>query len=151
MTDMKRLTYILTILMLAASCTEKENDDKGTALEERLCKEWHSCTLSMDEADIYMSFSEDLTFELYQKIGEGSHRLYRGTWTLEGNVLSGKYNDGEDWGASYEIAMSDKFMTMTSKNDAAEENIFEECTIPEEVKESSLVVVRSHAEFTPAI
>ena len=146
----------MAALMLTASCGEKENTGNGEkkepTFEDRFCKEWHSYQMmTLDIADIYLDFSNDGTFEMYQKIGEGAYRLYRGTWSLDGNMLSGKYNDGEDWSAVYEICISDKFMTMTSQNDAAEENVFEECTIPEEVRETCEIVVRSHAEFTPAI
>lgn len=153
---MKRIISIISLMMLLVSCGEKENTGSGSTestFEEKFCKEWHSCDLAMENADIYINFSEDRTFELYQKIGEGTHRLYRGTWNLTGNILSGKYNDGEDWAASYEVTMSDKFMVMTSRNDAAEENIFEDCAIPDEVRNTCKVVVRSsgHTDFRPVI
>ena len=142
---MKKLLYILTALLLMAGCGEKNHgpEKKEPTFEDKLCAEWHSEMLPMDNADIYLQLNKDKTFELYQKIGEGAHRLYRGTWNVEENILTGVYNDGESWAAAYAAAMSDKFLTLTSQNDAAEESVFVKEEIPAEVKASCEVMVRS--------
>lgn len=140
---MKKILYIISALMLFAACGDKNGGDKtGLTLEQKLCGEWHSTSLPVD-GDVYIDFNEDKTFEMYQKIGEGAYRLYRGTWNLEENLLTGKYNDGEDWAAAYQVAMSDKFLTLTSGNDAAEETVYERSEIPASVEESCEVVVKS--------
>ena len=136
---MKRILYILTALMILVSCGK---DKTGLTLEQKLCGDWHSTSLPID-GEIYISFSEGNTFELYQQIGEGAHRLYRGTWALEGELLTGKYNDGEDWAAAYNIAIADKVLTMTSNNDAAEVSVYEKAEIPAEIKETCETVVKS--------
>lgn len=140
---MKKILYMLSAALLLIACGDK-NGGKETepALEELICGEWHSTSVAVD-ADIYMAFSEDKTFELYQKVGEGAYRLYRGTWNLEENILAGRYNDGEDWAASYEVIINDKTLTLTSKNDAAEESVFMKESIPAEVKEGCEIVVKS--------
>lgn len=139
---MKRILYILAALLLLASCGEKNGSKTELTLEQKLCTEWHSTSLPVD-GDIYISFSEDRTFELYQQIGQGAHRLYRGTWSLEENLLTGKYNDGEGWAAAYTITINDKQLTMTSVNDAAEESVFGREDIPEEVVQTCEIVVKS--------
>jgi len=139
---MKRILYILAALLLLASCGEKNGSKTELTLEQKLCTEWHSTSLPVD-GDIYISFSEDRTFELYQQIGQGAHRLYRGTWSLEENLLTGKYNDGEGWAAAYTITINDKQLTMTSVNDAAEESVFVQEDIPEEVVQTCEIVVKS--------
>jgi len=130
---MKRKLYILSLIALIfTSCGEKE---MPKTLEDSLCdNDWHSTSLVLDDADIYLDFFEQGTFIIYQKIGEGGHTAYTGTWTLNGNILSGKYSGGEDWAASYAITMHDKFLTLISQNEAAEESVFQTCTIPEEVR-----------------
>ena len=132
---MKKILYILSLLMILVSC-DKEGAE--LRLEENLYGDWHSTTLPVD-GDIYISFSEDKTFELYQQIGEGSHRLYRGTWVLEGKLLTGKYSDGEDWAAAYNISIVEKVLTMVSNNDAAEKSIYEKTEIPTELKENCVI------------
>lgn len=138
---MKKLLYILSALLLLAGCG-KDKGDKKLSLEEKICGEWH-CTSLAVSGDIYLDLNEDKTFEMYQKLGEGAYRLYRGTWNLEANLLTGRYNDGEDWAAAYTVAMSDKFLTLISQNDAAEETEYVKCEIPAEVKETCEVVVKS--------
>ncbi len=140
---MKRILYILTAALLIASCGEKNGGKTELTLEQKLCAEWHSTFLPVD-GDIYISFASDKTFELYQQIGEGAHRLYRGTWNLEENLLTGKYNDGEEWAAAYNITINDKQLTMTSVNDAAEESVFALKEIPEEVVQTCEVIVKSY-------
>ncbi len=140
---MKRLIYIFSALVLLASCGKNEEDKKPElTLEQQLVGQWHSVSNSL-EADLYIDFQEGKTFELYQQIGEGAHRLYRGTWNLEGTLLTGKYNDGEDWAAAYQVEMRDKQLVLTSSNDTAEKSTYEKAEIPAEVKETCEVIVKS--------
>ena len=139
--NMKKLLYILTAVAILASCGEKIGTGKQT-LEQKVCAEWHSTQLPVS-GDIYIDFNENKTFELYQQIGEGAYRLYRGTWNLEGDLLTGKYNDGEDWACAYTVVVADKTMTLTSSNDAAEVSVYESAAIPAKVKESCETIVKS--------
>lgn len=141
---MKRILYIIAAALMVISCGDKKNGGNTTelTLEQKLYGEWHSTKLAID-ADIYISFMENGRFEMYQQIGEGAHRVFRGTWNLEDDLLSGKYNDGEEWAAAYRISIEDKTLTMTSANDAAEVSRFAQMQIPADVKEGSVVVVKS--------
>lgn len=138
-------------MLLMAACGEKGGNGDGPidpptppapTEQEIICGEWHSTSLAVS-GDIYLDFNDDKTFEMYQKIGDGAYRLYRGTWNLENDVLSGKYNDNESWAASYDVDVDGRNMTLTSKNDAAEVSKYSSCTIPEEVKTGCEVVVKS--------
>ena len=140
--NMKKILFFISALILLISCGEKGGKQPELTLEEKLCADWHSTSLSLD-ADVYISFADNNTFELYQKIVEGAYRLYRGTWNLEEDILTGKYNDGENWAASYNVDVADKTLTMTSNNDAAEASVYEKTEIPAEVKETCETIVRS--------
>ena len=140
---MKKLLYIFAALMLIASCGKNEERKKPEInLEEQIIGQWHSTSISVD-GDIYIEFDQAKTFELYQQIGEGAYRLYRGTWNLEGDLLTGKYIDGEDWAAAYKIAIEGDTLTMTSNNDAAEKSTYTESEIPSEVKDRCETIVKS--------
>ena len=129
--------------MLVASCGKNEEGKKPEInLEEQIIGQWHSTSISVD-GDIYIEFYQEKSFELYQQIGEGAYRLYRGTWNLEGDLLTGKYNDGEDWAAAYKVAIEVDVLTMTSQNDAAETSTYKKSDIPSEVKERCETVVKS--------
>ena len=140
---MKKILLIFAVLALVASCGKNEEGKKPEIdLEEQLIGQWHSVSNAL-EADLYIDFQEGKTFELYQQIGEGAYRLYRGTWNLEGDLLTGKYNDGEDWAAAYKVAIEGDVLTMTSQNDAAETSTYKKSDIPSEVKERCETVVKS--------
>ena len=144
---MKRLIYIFSALMLLASCGKNNDNTKPElTLEQQLIGQWHSVSNSL-EADLYIDFQEGKTFELYQQIGEGAHRLYRGTWNLEGTLLTGKYNDGEDWAAAYQVEMRETQLVLTSSNDTAEKSTYEKAEIPAEVKETCEVIVKSSSAY----
>lgn len=140
---MKKIVFFISALMIMVSCGEKGGKQPELTLEQKLCTEWHSTAMPLDGADIYLSFGEDNTFELYQKIVEGAYRLYRGTWNLEEDMLTGKYNDGEDWAAAYQISIDGETLTMTSKNDAAEVSVYVKAEIPANVKDGSETIVKS--------
>ena len=168
---MKRALYILTALMLLVSCdgnngplgpdidnpggTENPGgtdnpggtgnpggtDNPGEqTLEQLICAEWKSSQLPVD-GEIYLDLKTDKTFTLYQQIGDGNHRIYRGTWNLEENILSGKYNDGESWNSSYAVTLEKDTMTLTSSEN--EVSVYTKTTIPDQVKENSTVIVKS--------
>lgn len=149
---MKKIIYIIAAALLMVSCAEKGGTQQGggeklPTLKELICGEWHSKTLPTTGTELYISFAEDGKFELYQKVGEGDYRLFRGIWNLEGTLLSGKYNDSEDWASSYNVAVKDATMTLVSNNDAAETSTFEECSIPEDVKNTPYIEVKGISAF----
>lgn len=136
---MKRILLIISAVLILASCG-KDGKKKTTA--DYLYGEWHSTSISVT-GDVYISFTDDMKFEMYQKIGEGAYRLYRGSWNVEGDLLTGKYNDGEDWAAAYTVTVDDRSLTMISTNDAAEKSTYTRTEIPEDVRNSSETVVKS--------
>ena len=136
---------ICTVLLIAG-CGNKEEKKN---LDELLIGEWHSTSLSISDAytyagEVYIGFNADKTFDLYQKIGEGAFRLYRGSWNIDGDVLAGKYNDGEEWGTRYQISIDGKTLTMKySIHDSEVTSVYTSAVIPSEVKIGCEVVVKS--------
>ncbi len=169
---MKRTLYILFAAFAIIACGDKMDPDnqggnsgntensgnqgnnggngnQGTTeptvtLASKIVGEWHSTSLPVT-GDIYLNFAEDGAFELYQKIGEGSFRLYRGTWKVDEDkaVLSGKYNDGNAWAASYSVSLDKDVLTLTSENEAKEKSTYKKEAIPAEVKDGCTIVVKS--------
>ena len=139
---MKRILYI-TIIALAAFVGCKK-DNPAPTLSQMLQTQWRANNTSTEGA-IYINFLSDKTFELYQNLDSERFELRRGKWTLDGDILSGEYNDGQQWNASYKITIveSTSTLTMVSQNEGGETNIYTECVIPDGIKENCTVVVKS--------
>lgn len=131
---MKKIICIATAVLFAAvvSC-EKETEKKIDKITESLCREWYLSNEAVD-MEVYMNFNPDGTFELYQRLGTSSFTHFKGTWNLDGETLSGKYSDGQHWGASYQVAFYDKFMTLTSMTEIQETYTYTEKSVPDELK-----------------
>ncbi len=159
---MKKILYILMALMCIA-CGEKPTPTPPSpgpdpeppvpgpepveTLASKIITEWH-CVVSDIDADIYLQFGNFFDFELYQKIGEGAHRLYKGTWELDEDtaMLTGKYNDGAAWGSGYTVSVSEDGNSMTlTPSEGSEAHVYRKESIPSEVKEKAVVIVRSDA------
>ena len=137
---MKRIIYIAIFALVALTGCQKENS-KVPTLKQMIVGEWRGSEISVDAA-IYLSIKADGTFELYQKMTSDDFELRRGTWSLEGDILSGTYNDGEPWAASYKVS-ADSVLTMVSQAEGAETSVYIRCAIPVEIMNSCTVVVRS--------
>ena len=146
---MKKILYILMALAVMTGCKEKPTPQPPEpqpeeTLAEKIVGEWH-CVVSEIDADIYLELVSTSAFELYQKVGEGSHRLYRGTWSLneETAKLTGKYNDGASWGSGYTVSISEDLNSMTLTPSEGSEQVYRRGSIPLEIKTSCVVVVKS--------
>lgn len=60
---MRKLIYMMAALLTLAACGKKPDNKTELTLEQQLCGEWHSTSLAID-ADIYISFAENKTFEM---------------------------------------------------------------------------------------
>lgn len=136
---MKRLIYIfVAMLMVVTTSCKKETPATNVDNGAKLVGEWH-CTPEQMDVDIYVEFCNDSTFNLYQKIGEGRHRCYSGTWSVKKNTLSGTYTDGTVWGSSYTIAFTDSNnMTLTAENGSNEVMTYVRESIPSDIIDGSI-------------
>lgn len=129
---MKRLLYIFTIAVLALTGCKKENQP---TLKDKICGEWRGVELSAD-AGIYINFISNGTFELYQKLDSDRFELLKGHWSLDGDILSGTYNDQEPWATSYKVSVAGETLTMVAQDGTDETNVYAKTTIPDGVKEN---------------
>lgn len=132
---MKRVISYLTVAILSflfVSC-------KPTEKPLNIVGEWNlnsielkSATLGGQTIDVYLSFTEDGKFNMYQMLEVGRYRAYSGTWTLSGTTLTGKYTDGSSWGSKYTVAVDNNTMTLTTE-DGKECDHYVRKAIPESV------------------
>ena len=84
--------------------------------------------------NVYVSFTQDGKFELYQQLGTGWYQYHSGTWTLSGTTLSGQYPTGKAWGSSYTVTQSGNTLTLTTPS-GNETDTYTKTTIPDSVKQ----------------
>lgn len=139
---MKKFIYIFVALLLVVTPGCKKNGSEATTAT-KLVGQWHCIAEELNVAediDVYVEFMADKSFNLYQKIGQGRHRHFTGTWSVSGDVLSGLYADGTEWGSSYAVEFSGMdAMKLTAKNGSKEVMTYTRETIPAEILEGSVV------------
>lgn len=125
-------------LFIAAACTDPEAARLG-----KIVGEWH-CTRTESgvQIDVYVAFSQDYTFELFQKIGDGPHYLYTGKYGFDGEVLSGTYDDYTPWGNDYKVSRSGNTLVLTSVSDPEYSMTYAAETIPEAVRTHYMPVTK---------
>lgn len=139
---MKKILYIMAAALIAAVSCQKDGD----RVLEQISGEWHySATESGVAEDVYVAFSEDGTFEIYQKIGEGPYWYSTGDYKLdaESMVLSGVYTDRYPWKYTYKVSVSDKTLTMTAVEQDGHSVTYTRESIPVQVRQMSLPLTKS--------
>lgn len=135
---MKKIIFISMLCMLFVGCDKDEVKDNGLDilgswhLTELNPVETRSVTIGQENIDVYIDFSSNNTFRLYQMVGAGKYRLFSGIWSLEGCTLSGTYDDNTIWGSNYHVALTDKRTKLTLTS-AGEEYIYTKETVPDSV------------------
>ncbi|MBP5218163.1 MAG: lipocalin family protein [Bacteroidales bacterium] len=135
----KRL-IILAVAALALVGCKGHGDDPVKALD--VTGEWELTSIVTRSASIggtpiavYINFTAEKTFDLYQKIGEGRYTHFKGTYQLSGESLSGTYDNGKTWGSVYTVAIEGDQMTLTTTG-GTEADTYRKTTIPQSVKEN---------------
>ena len=121
-----RLIFIITaVFSIAYACEKKPVQPQGPDIvgswELTDIQYTKSAPIGDQKVEVTLTFQADGSFEMKQMLGQGRVSEYSGTWTLDGDVLSGKYSDDKAWGASYTVVTDDKTLTMTPVAEEAPE------------------------------
>ena len=136
MKSLKILSLVAAVLF-AVACGEKQNNpdgpngDKGALTGEWVLTSWNEAE---PEFNVYIDFNEDNTFEMYQQVWSFDYELFKGTYTIEGNVVSGVYDNGAAWACDYEYVLEEQTLTLHSRETVKSKSVYEKCTIPEQIK-----------------
>ncbi|MGM9744749.1 MAG: lipocalin family protein [Candidatus Cryptobacteroides sp.] len=133
-----KLHSLALVALLSAFVLSTLSCSKEANLRESLPGEWH---YSDAASDVYIAFSADGHYELFQKIGEGRYREYRGEWTLKKNILSGNYGEGIAWGSSYRVEIDGDNLLLSATNGSGEKTVYRRESVPASVRESAETAV----------
>lgn len=101
--------------------------------------DWHLtkfCNAAVD-ADIYLSLNDDDSFKLYQRAFDNPLAVYQGTYEFDGTTISGVYNDGVAWSASYTVAMNGDDTMIWTNTSTNEVSVYERCELPNLTEKNS--------------
>ena len=132
-----RIILFAVLVMIVAACGGKNDEKKGLDISgqwELFDIETKAAQIGDAEIEVYIEFNKDNTFNLWQMIGAGRFEKLTGTWTLNQNVLSGKYSDKKDWGTTYDVAVESGNLVMTEMKTGKETCIYRKCTIPSDIQ-----------------
>lgn len=133
-----RIILFAVLVMMVSACGDKGSDSKKgldiTGQWELIDIETKAAQIGEAEIEVYIEFNKDNTFNLWQMIGAGRFEKMTGEWTLNQNVLSGKYSDKKDWGTTYDVAVESGNLLMTEMKTGKETCIYRKCTIPSDIK-----------------
>ena len=145
MKNIYRILLIISAAFIAASCGSKED---GPDISADIVAEWHLTSISgmSTVPQVYINFAQDLSFQLYQKVGDGRYRRYDGTYAVASTVLSGKYADGQAWGSNYTVSFEGEVLVLTADNGSAEVCKYEKKALSETDKAEAILVTKSEED-----
>lgn len=105
--------------------------------------QWHLASwssITSDMADVYISFEEDGTFDLYQRVYTPYYEHFDGTYQQDGDQLSGTYSDGVAWNTTYTVSVTPdrSQLTLTGADDPEDVAVYAAGTIPEDILSGEL-------------
>ena len=107
-TIINKILLVAAAVLVFASCTKSEE-----AAVKKIAGDWYYETTESDTPiQVYVSLSKDMTFELYQKIGEGAFRRRTGTYTYDGPIIDGVYSDKTAWKEAKSVTVDGDVLVM---------------------------------------
>ena len=135
---MRKFMIIAAACLLLCGCGGKKPVENLSVVGE-----WELTSVSTKSAkvgnttvNVYISFTESGTFELYQMIGEGRYTAFDGTYTLTENILTGKYSNGNSWGSVYEVSKNGENLVLSVQG-GIEIDTYKKSSIPDSVKNNT--------------
>ncbi len=161
---MRLAKIFLVVAALAVCACQPDNGGNGSSApkinwvdEGSIVGEWTLASFSgkSDSAPrVYIKFTDDDKFEMYQQVYSAIWFRYDGTYTLsEDNILSGVYSDNEPWSATYKVSYGEEeskasvidpsftpattHIRLVNIENETEVSVYDTTTIPEEIIDES--------------
>lgn len=117
MKNLKIWSLALALLVALTGCESKEETAANTVpfkpvataqLAEKLVNVWQLVEYAGQPAqfDVYIDFQAE-SFELYQRLYSYEYEKLAGTYTLDGNILTGVYSNDVEWNNDYTVQIAE--------------------------------------------
>lgn len=136
------MAVVMPLMFFLESCDKNPEDTGATGLD--ISGEWQLKTVSSIEQSeglsIYIDFDPEGSFVLFQKVGEGRYRYYEGIYSIDGDVLDGKYSDGHNFAVQYKVRKekSGERLVLVPLSGEPREREYDAVTIPYEVRKEAV-------------
>lgn len=135
-----KICSLVALMLLALVGCNKNKDGQGggnntNTNTSSLVNQW--CLTSWDEQapefNVYLQFKADGSFDIYQQVWNLTYDHFNGTYTINDDIVSGTYANGDSWACGYRFEIVDGILKFYSQEDVSITSIYETCTIPQEV------------------
>lgn len=121
MKNLKIWSLALALLVAMTGCEPSADSEQGgvakkpfnpiatSQLSEKIVNAWQIVEYAGAEArfDVFIEFNNGGEFELYQRIYSNDYEKLTGTYTLEGDALTGVYSNDVEWNHSYTVKIAE--------------------------------------------
>ena len=143
---MKKILYtIIAVLAIATGCQKESGFNK-------IVGDWHyTGEESGVKEDVWLTFNDDDTFVMYQKVGDGPYWYSTGDYAVdaEDKVLTGVYSDRYPWKYSYKVDVDSNTLKMTAVEVEGYSVSYKRESVPAEVRAKSLPLTKSETAEAP--
>lgn len=119
--------------------------DTPVIIQTDIVGTWHlaSWCSAAPEFDVYVEFTNDGKFNIYQQTWLFTYQHFTGTYQVKDNLLTGKYSDGSSWLTSYQHEVVNSKLSLKNSANLDEVSIYNAEIIPAEVIEEASTATRS--------
>ena len=142
MKNLKIWSLIALFAMVFVGCGGDDNDNLD---QSGINGTWYLTSMcgSAPEFNVYIEFNNSGKFNIYQQVWTLTYERYTGTYSVDGNVITGKYSDGTAWTASYNYSVANSQLKLENVENSSEVSIYAAKPIPAEVIEEAITATRS--------
>lgn len=139
------LVALLAMALVGCGKDSDDDDDKKPIVQTSIVGKWHLASWCGEtpEFDVYVEFTADGKFDIYQQTWSFTYEHFSGTYSVNNGILSGVYSNGANWTASYRHEVANSKLTLKNKVDLNEISIYDACVIPADIIEEALSATRS--------
>jgi hypothetical protein len=113
-----KICSLVALMLLALVGCNKNKEGQGTGNNNNnnpssIVNQW--CLTSWDEQapefNVYLQFKADGSFDIYQQVWNLTYDHFNGTYTTNGDIVSGTYANGDSWACGYRFEVVDGLST----------------------------------------
>ena len=133
----KAVVLFVVTLVVSWSCTKDNWSETPSVIGEWKLESYFGQDAAESSADVYVSFTVDMNFICWQRLGSGHYRMFSGKYSISDGILSGNYGENRPWGGSYSSSLSGDRLSLVLVGGDATPSVYVRTTIPDTVKKDA--------------